>query len=293
MTRLTCALCSAFLTVMAACGGDDDDHEDNDDGGGSADGSPRADSGNTADAGGQQARCSESYLWLDGSDGSYVELLDPDDPAQPFQLQSDEFTVELWVKFEDAESRVVLLRRGFDMFGEPAGWALDIAPDRINAGVFGQFGQIVTVEPPRSGWHHVAWMMAVGGDVTQSVIVVDGDFDAPDTLTCNGEGAYELPYGCGVPAGTRPNPTAQPMRLGEIRDISGQISGYVPGGYDELRISSVSRYENFFTPALRHEPDADTRALFHFDEGIGITSNDATEGLTAELTDGAAWRCNE
>ena len=48
------------------------------------------------------------------------------------------------------------------------------------------------------------------------------------------------------------------------------------GVIDEVRISRTARYSDDFTPAPRFEPDADTLALFHFDEGAGTAAADAS-----------------
>ncbi len=48
------------------------------------------------------------------------------------------------------------------------------------------------------------------------------------------------------------------------------------GMIDEVRISSVARYDKDFVPAARHEPDEDTLALYHFDEGEGDVVKDSS-----------------
>ena len=48
------------------------------------------------------------------------------------------------------------------------------------------------------------------------------------------------------------------------------------GDLDEFRISSVARYHDTFTPKPRFEPDADTLALYHFDEGEGDVLKDSS-----------------
>ena len=47
------------------------------------------------------------------------------------------------------------------------------------------------------------------------------------------------------------------------------IGGPFKGTLDEIRISKVARYTKDFTPQPRFEPDADTLALYHCDEGSG------------------------
>ncbi len=48
------------------------------------------------------------------------------------------------------------------------------------------------------------------------------------------------------------------------------------GTLSEVRISKVLRYKDEFVPKARHEPDADTLALYHCDEGAGDELKDAS-----------------
>ncbi|HLW66271.1 MAG TPA: family 16 glycoside hydrolase, partial [Gemmataceae bacterium] len=61
------------------------------------------------------------------------------------------------------------------------------------------------------------------------------------------------------------------------------------GDIHEARVSSVERYQGNFTPKPRFEPDADTIALYHFDEGQGDTIKDASgHGHDGKIL-GAKW----
>ena len=61
------------------------------------------------------------------------------------------------------------------------------------------------------------------------------------------------------------------------------------GLMDEWRISKVARYDDDFTPPLRYESDADTVALFHFDDGDGDRLRDSSgNNHHGEITD-ATW----
>jgi hypothetical protein len=48
------------------------------------------------------------------------------------------------------------------------------------------------------------------------------------------------------------------------------------GTIDEARISRVARYSVPFTPSVTLSPDANTAALWHFNEGAGQTGADAS-----------------
>ncbi len=61
------------------------------------------------------------------------------------------------------------------------------------------------------------------------------------------------------------------------------------GLIDELRISSKVRYTADFTPELRFEPDDDTVALYHFDEGTGDILRDSSNNHYDGKIVGAKW----
>jgi formylglycine-generating enzyme required for sulfatase activity len=61
------------------------------------------------------------------------------------------------------------------------------------------------------------------------------------------------------------------------------------GDLDEFRVSSVARYHETFTPKSRFEPDADTLALYHFDEGEGDLLKDSSGKERHGKIDGAKW----
>jgi len=61
------------------------------------------------------------------------------------------------------------------------------------------------------------------------------------------------------------------------------------GSIDEVRISKVARYQGNFTPVRRFDPDRDTMALYHFDEGSGLTAHDASGNGNSAIIVGAKW----
>ena len=67
------------------------------------------------------------------------------------------------------------------------------------------------------------------------------------------------------------------------------IGEYFRGTIDELRVSKVARYFQEFTPPQRHEPDANTFALYHFDEGTGEVLKDSSGNNHHGQIQGAKW----
>ena len=66
--------------------------------------------------------------------------------------------------------------------------------------------------------------------------------------------------------------------------------GYRTNGVlDEWRISKVARYTKDFTPPKRYQPDADTLALYHFDEGQGRELKDSSGNNHHGKIVGAKW----
>jgi hypothetical protein len=61
------------------------------------------------------------------------------------------------------------------------------------------------------------------------------------------------------------------------------------GDLDEIRVSSVARYRENFTPQLRFEPDDDTLALYHCDEGQGELIADSSGNGRDGTIAGATW----
>lgn len=61
------------------------------------------------------------------------------------------------------------------------------------------------------------------------------------------------------------------------------------GLIEEVRVSSSARYDKNFTPVQRFEPDADTLALYHFDEGAGEVLKDSSGNNHHGQINGAKW----
>lgn len=61
------------------------------------------------------------------------------------------------------------------------------------------------------------------------------------------------------------------------------------GRLDEIRVSKSARYDLDFTPQTRFEPDADTLALYHCDEGEGTALKDSSGNNHHGLITSAVW----
>ena len=72
------------------------------------------------------------------------------------------------------------------------------------------------------------------------------------------------------------------------RDLN-RIEYFFLGAIDEIRISKTCRYDLDFTPQPRFEPDADTLALYHCDEGVGTALRDSSENKHHGLINSAIW----
>ena len=68
------------------------------------------------------------------------------------------------------------------------------------------------------------------------------------------------------------------------------LKTFVPYTIDELRISRVARYTNDFIPAVRHNPDGQTLALYHFDDAVGNVLTDSSGNGHYGTIVGATWR---
>ncbi|RJO70442.1 MAG: hypothetical protein C4523_05350 [Myxococcales bacterium] len=75
----------------------------------------------------------------------------------------------------------------------------------------------------------------------------------------------------------------------EQQSVPASAGLWTYGAIDELRLSGVARYAEDFTPPVRHEPDADTVALWHMDEGSGQTIADEVESREGTLEGGVEW----
>src|SRR5262245_52778240 len=128
-------------------------------------------------------------------------------------------------------------------------------------------------------WHHIAAVWVPGSRLD---IYVDG-------VKHNGtSGGY--PTTAVMSQLLTLNPDV-PMRIGVGSFQGNELYRPFDGAIDGVRYSRVARYgEADFTPALHPAADADTIALWNFDEGEGTSAaNQAAPGAAATLYNGAGW----
>ena len=151
----------------------------------------------------------------------------------------------------------------------------------IHIGKTGTRGYGLYVDPnPYSDWPNLKLRGRLGGVTNFAVYDTLIDYggwthvalvkiDTTWTVYVNGVGKI---LGTGTPLPLLPSDT---LSIGADQDGVLGIDAYI----DEVRISTVARYTSDFTPpSAPFTPDADTKVLYHFDEGSGDTTADASAG---------------
>ncbi len=80
-----------------------------------------------------------------------------------------------------------------------------------------------------------------------------------------------------------------PLLIGLRSDETGKLLEGFAGRIDEVRISRSARYDNDFSPGGRFPTDADTLALYHFDQGTGDVLKDSSGNNSHGKIVGAKW----
>jgi hypothetical protein len=214
-------------------------------------------------------------------------------PGPPADVGATDFTIEFWMRARASENGAQSVQCGAnvawingnvvvdrDRYSQDRKWGISIAGGRVVWGVSGQgTGDRTycgTTDVLDDAWHHVAvqrrrsdgymWVF-VDGRLEASGDGPDGDVSYPDDGV---PGNF-----CGGPC-TGSDPF---LVLGAEKHDAGKAYPSYSGWLDELRISTVLRYDSPFTPPrTAFAPDADTAALYHFDEGAGDAVGDAAPG---------------
>jgi cysteine-rich repeat protein len=159
--------------------------------------------------------------------------------------------------------------QGFTLYVTPmdGGWKIRGQFKSDMGGCFGNCADLTATKTVVAGrWYHVA-AIRQGNTVA---LYVDGSLQQSTT----------------VPPGFAPQTTF--VRMGQGADDWWK---HYPGAIDEVRLSTVARYEGIFVPHRHFSPDAFTLALWHFDEGQGPTAGDSSmNGYDLTLLQGASWQ---
>jgi len=196
------------------------------------------------------------------------------------------FTVEFWLKAAKTNNLGtvttgndgwitgnIILDRDVYGAGDYGDWGIALGDGQIAFGVNnGTAGQTIvgTTVVADLVWHHIA--VTRNATSGQLRLFVDGVLDA------EGSGPLgDLSYRDGRATAW---PNSDPfLVLGAEKHDAGAAYPSYNGWLDELRVSTVVRYTNSFTPpATPFAPDADTAALYHFDEGAGEVIGDSAFG---------------
>jgi hypothetical protein len=214
-----------------------------------------------------------------------------DAPARPVDVGGD-FTLEFFVRTAQGSNPVaeacttandrwifgnILIDR--DVFGPGDGgdWGVSLMRGRIAFGVsVGSAGATACgATDLRDGqWHHVALTRSASSG--QLRVFIDGQPDG-QAVGAPGDASYR-------DGRSTQWPQSDPfLVLGNEKHFGPEAFA---GGLDELRISRTIRYAGpFVPPSAPFTPDADTMALYGFDEGAGTTLGDRS-GAVGGPSDG-------
>ena len=224
-------------------------------------------------------------FWGNGAgdiDRVKIPIDNPENDAAgpPADVGATDFTIEFWLKALRAENSAAAVTCGAgvewingniiidrDRYNQERKFGLSLADGRLVWGVSGDDGELTicgTTDLLDGQWHHVAVQRRLADG--EMWIFVDGKEDA----TGNGpDGDVSYPDD-GVPADFCGGPCTNSdpfLVIGAEKHDAGPAYPSYSGWLDELRLSTVLRYTaNFTRPLSPFVPDANTAALYHFDE---------------------------
>ncbi|MBP9004345.1 MAG: hypothetical protein KBH78_12045 [Candidatus Hydrogenedentes bacterium] len=239
---------------------------------------------------------------IDDIDRVKILVDNPSDtlPGPPADIGAEDFTIEFWLKGSLAENPAPAVACGEninwiyghviidrDRYLQDRKFGISVAGGYIVFGVSGDGTGDMTLcsaVPVLDGsWHHVAvqreratgiMSMYVDGVFQGQVVGPGGDISYPDDGIpgnyCGGPCVNSDPY----------------LVFGAEKHDAGSLFPSFSGWLTNVRLSRVIRYTQNFTPASApFSPDADTVALYLFDEGTGLTLNDSS-GFPGGPSDG-------
>ncbi len=218
-----------------------------------------------------------------GRDGVDRVVIPLDAPPRPVDVGGD-FTIEFWLKAIPGENAAapctpggdnwingnIVIDRDVYFAGDYGDYGISLAGGRVAFGVNnGAEGTTLCgrADVTDGRWHHLAVTRSAADGAL--AIFVDGRLDA------SGDGpAGDVSYRDGR---MTPYPADPFLVIGAEKHDAGPEYPSFRGWIDEVRMSRVVRYrEPFIPPAAPFTPDPDTVALYHFDEGGGMTVYDTS-----------------
>ncbi|MCS7274987.1 MAG: putative Ig domain-containing protein [Candidatus Bipolaricaulota bacterium] len=210
------------------------------------------------------------------------------DPHKPADVGATDFTIEFWMKANSGENTGtvtcntndgwitgnIIIDRDIWGPGDYGDFGISLNNGKIAFGVsYGNSGNTIcgNISVTNGQWHHVAVTRQYS--TGQLCIFVNGQQDVcgPGNVGSNRDVSYR-------DGRSTSYPNSDPfLVLGAEKHDAGPAYPSYKGWLDELRISNVRRYTgNFTPPSVPFTPDANTVALYHFDEGSGNTINDSS-----------------
>lgn len=173
------------------------------------------------------------------------------------EIDSVPFTVEAFIRPDKPEQSGAVIGKF-----SPGGFALSLRRGRPQLFI-GLQGDFLRLSGSREHavkigrWHHIAGVV----DGIEAQLYLDGRLIARKEL----------------PPGKALKPNLLPMYVGANPAETGAIGSPFQGAIDEVRISTVARYEELsFRPSARFEPDGETALLLHLDGDGGPFARDAS-----------------
>jgi len=161
-------------------------------------------------------------------------------------------------------------------------WA---TPDSADIGKQASIIAVPNVIALRTNFTGGAWWFSMpGGSVSATTIKAGLGSKRPHHLAGVSTGKEILLFVDGKLV-ERKNSNAESLQAAKNIVLGENWRGLI----DEVRISKVARYDKDFTPLSRFEPDKDTIALYHFDEGQGDKLTDSSGNNHHGKIVGAKW----
>jgi hypothetical protein len=205
--------------------------------------------------------------------GSYAEV--PDDVA--LALVGSSYTAEFWVLTDAAAGGPILDKN--DGWQTNNSFRMDTGGFVINGGTEASSARFDSA-PPAGRWHHVAYSYDLATDTLAGF--VDGVLQTFEYVENNPANPFR-------PGGLVHDTVPLIIGAANRADIRSWDGYHLDGQIAGIRLSKVARYTADFTPSLSLSTDADTLALWSFDEATGTLLNDASGNGHHATIHGPTW----